>query len=136
MYFFKKEGEMDKILEKIIAEDEDIAKAHRKFGEFTEDEKLRDLALRREMWQHDQATLRGVAVRRERAEGRAEGIEKGRLEEKQEILTRLLKIRFGSNKTAEEVIRSVTDVNLLDAALDEILSAVSVEDVLKVFQKS
>ena len=32
---------MDKILEKIIAEDEDIAKAHRKFGEFTEDEKLK-----------------------------------------------------------------------------------------------
>ena len=123
---------MDKILEKIIAEDEDIAKAHRKFGEFTEDEKLRDLALRREMWQHDQATLRGVAVRR----SYAEGIEQGKILDKQDVLIRQLAIRFGSNKNAEEVIRSVAEVNLLDAALDEILSAVSLEDVLKVLRVS
>ena len=62
--------------------------------------------------------------------GKEEGERIGRLEEKQEVLIRLLNRKFGLTADERDRIQSTKDLDKLDSALDVILSAATKEEVL------
>jgi hypothetical protein len=66
--------------------------------------------------------------------GKKEGEQIGRLEDKQEVLIRLLKRKFGLTADEHDSIQSTKDLDKLDSALDIILSANTKEEVLKKLQ--
>ena len=68
--------------------------------------------------------------------GKIEGIHEGKLEgeilEKQHVLLRLLEKKFGGiDETEKEKVMNVRDRNRLDRAIDRLLDAKSIEEVLK-----
>ncbi len=66
--------------------------------------------------------------------GKKEGEQIGRLEDKQEVLIRLLKRKFGLTADERDRIQSTKDLEKLDSALDVILSANTKEEVLTKLQ--
>ena len=60
-----------------------------------------------------------------------EGELKGKIEEKQQVLVRLLKRKFGLSREETEQIMAVVDPYVLDRALDEIITAERKEEVLE-----
>ena len=66
----------------------------------------------------------GVAI------GRQEGISKGKVFSKQQTLIRQMTRRFGSNSFYPSIIKKCSDLDKLDAALDEIIFATTVDEVL------
>ena len=66
--------------------------------------------------------------------GKEEGERIGRLEEKQEVLIRLLNRKFGLTADERDRIQSTKDLDKLDSALDVILSAATKEEVLEKLQ--
>jgi predicted transposase YdaD len=73
--------------------------------------------------------------RRGRAEGEkrgfAKGAEIGRIEDKQEVLIRLVERKFGITEEERKSIRSHMDPDALDAALDAIVTARTKATVLR-----
>ena len=63
-------------------------------------------------------------------EGLQEGLERGELQDKQYVLTRLMAKRLGLSDSERERIEACEDRDALDAALDEIVVAESKEPVL------
>jgi len=63
-----------------------------------------------------------------------EGELKGKIEEKQQVLVRLLKRKFGLSREETEQIMAVVDPYVLDRALDEIITAERKEEVLELLQ--
>ena len=72
--FFKYEGKEEDKMTLLLNNDPEIRKAHSLFKKFNNDERLRDKALRREIWQLDYNTGLDEAMQ--------EGIQKGKLEGK------------------------------------------------------
>ena len=74
----------------------------------------------------------GVAIGRQEgvAIGRQEGISKGKVFSKQQTLIRQMTRRFGSNSFYPSIIKKCSDLDKLDAALDEIIFATTVDEVL------
>jgi hypothetical protein len=66
--------------------------------------------------------------------GKKEGEKIGRLDEKQEVLIRLLNRKFGLTSQERDRVRTTADPDKLDAALDLILSATTKEEVLAKLQ--
>ena len=66
--------------------------------------------------------------------GKKEGERIGRLEDKQEVLIRLLNRKFGLTEGEHDRIESIADPEKLDTALDVILSATTKEEVLAKLQ--
>lgn len=63
-------------------------------------------------------------------EGIQEGIEKGYILDKQDVLIMLLSTRFGLDEDEKEFIRTITGIDLLNAALKKLLTAESKEEIL------
>ena len=63
-----------------------------------------------------------------------EGELKGKIEEKQQVLVRLLKRKFSLSKEEEQRVLAVHDPDRLDSALDEIITAESKDEVLGLMQ--
>lgn len=70
-----------------------------------------------------------------RAEGEKIGLEKGetlgKMEDKQEIVKRLIDRKFGLSRDEDEAIGRIEDLQALDAALDEIIEAKDKRQVLE-----
>ncbi len=67
-------------------------------------------------------------------EGQKRGKLKGKIEDKQQVLVRLLNKKFGLSAAEEETISRVTDIEALDRALDEIITSETKADVLALLQ--
>jgi len=64
--------------------------------------------------------------------GREEGREEGRIRDKQEVVTRLLRKRFGVSREEVAAVEHISNGELLDALIDEIAVAESKEQVLRI----
>jgi hypothetical protein len=63
--------------------------------------------------------------------GVKKGRTEGRIQEKQEVLSRLMEREFGITERERKTIRAHSDAEELDAAIDEIVSSRSKASVLK-----
>jgi broad-specificity NMP kinase len=63
-----------------------------------------------------------------------EGIEEGKIQEKQQVLIRLLSKKHSLTEQDKQNISSITDPDKLDLALDEIVIAETKEQVLKLLE--
>ena len=65
-------------------------------------------------------------------EGRTEGIREGKLADKQSVLLRLLQKKFGAaEESIVEKVMSAQEPDKLDRAIDSVLDAASIDDVLR-----
>ena len=64
-------------------------------------------------------------------EGIEQGIEQGELEDKHNVLIRLLRLKYKLTEEEQNHIREVTDFNKLDAALDACVFSKEKDSVLK-----
>jgi len=62
--------------------------------------------------------------------GKEQGIDKGRIPDRQAVLAHLIERKFGITREQRERIESTTDAGKLDAALDKILFAEGADEVL------
>lgn len=127
MLYLKVEGRDSRMLKILLKDDDDLKIAHKKYKTFTSDEKMRSLAMSREKFRRDQLSREGNA----REEGLKQGIEKGELEDKRNVLIRLLELKYGLTEDEKKRIRSVSDFKKLDAALDAIVLSDNRQRVLK-----
>jgi hypothetical protein len=67
-------------------------------------------------------------------EGLEKGIEEGKIQEKQQVLIRLLSKKYSLNEQDKQHISSISDPDKLDLALDEIVVAETKEQVLKLLE--
>ena len=58
------------------------------------------------------------------------GIQKGKIQEKQQVLIRLMNKKFSLAEDESRLILKIDDADLLDKALDEVIVAVEKEEVL------
>ena len=65
---------------------------------------------------------------------RKEGIKEGKIQEKQEVLIRLLERKYSLTEQDRQHISSITDPDKLDRALDEIVVSETKEQVLKLLE--
>lgn len=65
-----------------------------------------------------------------RVEGRVEGMEQGELVDKHNVLIRLADRKFSISEENKQFILSVLDPNKLDSALDEIITADTIDGVI------
>ncbi len=77
LYFIKYESKGDSMLDTLIKEDTILQKAHEQYEKFCSDEQLRDLYLRREMYQRDKLSAIEYAEQRGIEKGIEQGIEQG-----------------------------------------------------------
>jgi len=100
-----------------------------------EEEPQRFLQLAREMNYRDMEEDIMTREQRLLKEGRAEGLEKGRgegrIEALQDSLKRLLKKKFGIETEESVKINQIKDTAKLEAALDEIITAETKQQVLE-----
>ncbi|MBA7688565.1 hypothetical protein ES703_97049 [subsurface metagenome] len=81
-------------------------------------------------------TIAERLIKRGKVEGIREGIHRGKLEgeilEKQHVLLRLLDKKFGGIDEAEKgKVMNIRDRNRLDQAIDRLLDAESIDEVLQ-----
>ncbi len=138
LLFLKYEGKREDLMEILIKEDKDIAKAHEEYKHFSEDEKLRDLYESRLMWQRDyytaMETAREEGIVKGIQKGREEGREEGEIKKSQSAIIRLLSKKFGISREDEEFIKTINDIEKLDNAIDEILFAKNKEAILDILK--
>ena len=75
-------------------------------------------------------TLYDQFVQEGKERGIKEGIQQGKIQEKQEVLIKLLSKKFGLADEEKKYIMSVSDSDALERGLDEIVFADSKEQVL------
>ena len=122
--------------------DPDIKKAHDKYEEFLSDDQLKDLYLRREMYQHDLATLkfsarekglkegREVGLKEGLEEGREEGREEGQVTATQHSLVLILEVKNPLNESEKKMIQAVRNLNKLEEAVKMALSDKPIKVIL------
>ena len=59
-----------------------------------------------------------------------EGIEQGELNEKHDVLIRQLNLKFGLTENEKDYIRNVEDTELLDSALDAVVTGETKQELL------
>ena len=101
----------------------EIESTHKRYEKFTNDKDMRDLYEARVKYQRDIASLIDS------------GFERGKLANKREILVRLLKKKFEISELGKEVIASEENFDILDEALDKVIFASSLEEVMDLFMK-
>jgi len=124
--FLENEGFKEDEMTILLKDNEILTKAHNEYKKFTEDEELRDLALRREMFKMDHETQLDEAKK----EGIKEGKEKGELLDKQNVLVKQLSKKFGITDNEKELIKKTTDLEKLDIALEDILFIDKKDEIL------
>lgn len=72
--------------------------------------------------------------KRGRTAGRAEGRTEGRIQDKQDVLTRLMERKFGTTERERRIIRACVEAEGLDAAIDAVLPARTKAAVLRYLQ--
>ena len=110
----------------LLKDNEILKKAHNEYKKFTEDEELRDLALRREMFKMDHETQLYEAEKK----GIEKGKEEGELLDKQNVLIKLITKKFGITDNEKELIKKTTDLEKLDIALEDILFIDNKDEIL------
>jgi len=122
--FFKKEGFLseEEEMHVLIKNDSVMERAHESYKKFTSSDKMLEIYEAREKRIRDEAS--NIAYARE------QGIEQGGLLDKQEVLIRLAEKKFGLSEEGRKLIKTVTDSQRLDDALDIILFAGNSEEVL------
>ena len=65
-----------------------------------------------------------------RVEGRVEGMEQGELVDKHNVLIRLADRKFSISEENKQFILSVLDPDKLDSALDEIITADTIDGII------
>ena len=63
-------------------------------------------------------------------------IKQGKQQGKQDVLIRLLRLKFGLSSSDEKMIRSVTDESKLDATAEAVLDAISKDEVFKILRST
>lgn len=133
LLYLKAEGQDREMMKILLESDEDLRSAHEMYKAFNSNDKLRRYAFAREKAEMDRRYFEKMAKRRE-AEGLAEGLAKGReegeLEEKHNVLIRLLELKYSLSKEEKSHILSITDFKKLDAALDAFVFSKDKESVL------
>jgi len=117
-------------MEILIKDDETIAKAHKEYEHFTNDERLRSLYESRVKWKLDYNTDIEIARQEGVEKGIEKGIDEGREEEKKSVLIHLLSRKFGLLDNEEKFIKSIHDYEKLDRAIDGILFTESKDEIL------
>ena len=138
LLFLKNEGTDEDIMKILIKDDEIIAKAHKEYEHFINDEGLRNLYESRLKWKLDYNTdieiARQEGIERGREKGREEGREEGRVEgkveEKQSVLIRLLSKKFGLLDNEKKIIKSIHDYEKLDKAIESIIFTAIKDEIL------
>ena len=123
LLYLKAEGQDKKMLKILLENDEDLRSAHEMYKAFNNNDKLRRYALSREKAENDRKHFLYMA--------RKQGIEQGELEDKHNVLIRLLELKYNLSEDEKKHILSVTDFNKLDAALDAVVLAKDKENILK-----
>ena len=135
LLYLKAEGKDNNMLKILLENDEDLKSAHEMYKAFNSNDKLRRYALSREKAENDRKHFLHMArkqgLEEGRQEGRQEGREQGGLEERHNVLIRLLELKYSLTADERKHIFSVTDFKKLDAALDAVVLANDKEDVLK-----
>ncbi len=122
----------------VIKNNEDIRKTHQRYDTFTSDEENRRIYEARMKLLRDYNTGfhqgmekgREEGIKKGRKEGVKRGVQKGELSDKQKVLIRLLDKKFGLPAEDKKLILSINNLEQLDAALDEIVTAESLNQVL------
>ncbi len=126
LIYFKCEGreeeEKKKLMSDIIKNNEYIRETHQRYDTFTSDEENRRIYEARMKLLRDYNT--GFH------QGMEKGVEEGALTDKQNVLIRQLDKKFGLPAGDKKLILSTTNPDQLDAALDEIITAESLNQVL------
>jgi predicted transposase/invertase (TIGR01784 family) len=142
LLYLKEEGSNNEMLDILIKDDDDFKLAHEKYESFTSDQQLRWLAIDREKAERDRIYHENIGKRKlEKAlkegleQGIEQGIEQGKLLDKQDTLIRLLDKKFGVSGQEKQFIYSVKNPDILSAALDEILVAKKIDEILSVLKK-
>jgi predicted transposase/invertase (TIGR01784 family) len=142
LLFLKNEGKKEELMEILIKNDPDIARAHKEYNAFTRDDELRELYEAREKWKKDYNTamyyarVEGIEEGKKegKKEGKVEGINEGVIIEKQNVLTRILKNKFGLTDKEADLIKSVNESDKLDSAIDACMAAEVKENVLRILK--
>ncbi|MBD3315711.1 MAG: Rpn family recombination-promoting nuclease/putative transposase [Chitinivibrionales bacterium] len=129
--YFKYEGEREDIMKTLVGEDPVVGKAHGLYEDFTRDRELMEKYEARLKWQLDYNSGMHYAEQKGRAEGREEGREEGTLADKRNVLIRLTNHKWGITEEQRGLILSANDPAKLDAALDAVLFADSVGEILR-----
>ena len=127
LLYLDSEGRDKDMVKILLQNDKDLKSAHEMYETFTNDDKLREHALAREKTKSDNRHLQTMS----REEGLAEGLAEGELKEKQNILIRLLELKYTLSEDEKKTILSVSDFKKLDAAVDAVMFAEDKESVLK-----
>ncbi len=130
LLYLKVEGTDNEMLKILLETDKDLQTAHELYTAFNSNDKLRRYALSREKAENDRLHFLSMA----RKEGLQEGLEKGELVDKHNVLIRLLQIKFDLKEEERKFILSVTDFKKLDAALDGVVTANDKESVLGILK--
>ena len=116
--FLENEGVKEDEMTILLKDNEILKKAHNEYKKFTEDEELRDLALRREMFKMDHETQLDEAKK------------EGELLEKQNVLVKLITKKFGITDNEKELIKKTTNLEKLDIAIEDILFIDNKDEIL------
>ncbi len=130
LLYLKIEGTDSEMLKILLETDKDLQIAHELYTAFNSNDKLRRYALSREKAEHDRLHFLSMA----RKEGLKEGIEKGELVDKHNVLIRQLEIKFGLKEEERKLILSVINFKKLDAALDGFVTANDKKSVLDILR--
>jgi hypothetical protein len=122
LLYLKTEGKDKDMLKILLESDEDLRSAHEMYKAFNSNDKLRRYALSREKAENDRKHFLYMAKKQ------------GKLEEKHNVLIRLLELKHSLSVNEKEHILSATDFIKLDAALDAVVLAKNKEDILKLLQ--
>lgn len=71
-----------------------------------------------------------IALKKGMKRGLEQGMEEGKIEDKQQILIRLLRKKFSLTEKEETLIEENNNLNELDSAIDAILTAETKEEIL------
>ena len=146
LLYLKYEGQKEDMMQILIQDDTQIAKAHNEYKNFTQDEKLRELYEARIRWKMDHDTDIAVAKQEGLDEGKQEGekigiqtgiqkgIQTGELKNQQNVLIKLIDKKFGTNENEIKIIQTIEDMRILDKALEYLLVADNKEEVMKCLQ--
>ncbi|MDY6968549.1 MAG: Rpn family recombination-promoting nuclease/putative transposase [Spirochaetota bacterium] len=139
LLYFKNEGTGEDIMQILIKDDETIAKAHKEYEHFTQNEQLRDLYESRLKWEKDYNSAIFAAkqegIKEGIKEGKDEGIKLGELQEKHNVLALLLSKKFGLSDDEEELIKSINNYEKLDKAISGILFAETKDKILSILKQ-
>jgi hypothetical protein len=117
-------------MEILVKDDHDMARAHKEYGIFSQDDTLRDLYEAREKWKKDYNT----AIYYTKKEGIEKGKKEGEILDKQDVLTHIMRKKFGISNDEADFIKATVDPEILDRTIDIGILADRKSDVFRILQ--